>query len=908
MKSTPPSSEVNLSTQVTKWSFVALALFTPLALMAQEEPDDDDVYELAPFEVSTSRDRGYTATSSLSGGRLATDLRDTAAAVTVLTEEFLADIAATSFLEAAAWAPNAVPQEEIDGANIYNDYSVRFRGLSAGFQSRNYFRWYINSDSYNTDRIDFSRGPNSIVFGDAGVGGVANVSSMRAYGSKESNLALQWSSWGGARLTADTDIPVNESFSLRVAGLYQRFDDWRDVGGTDREGFFVTGTYYITPQTYIRAEFEYGNLHRLITFGTLEASSNWDGVTTVSEPLPAGVPVPGGLFRQGSNRIVLTVGDDDLGLIDWRTWGGTGGTYRQLLPEPQPGLPESLVIPDHEISFQAENAGVENPYWTGSIFFNHTFTPNLFLEIALNYQEQERRVKRWFFDGILVDVNEFLPSGEPNPYLGQSYGEARYWTENQLNEVFAVRASLAYIWETSWTQQRILLSTGYRHDRFESESYEYVRTDGTNPDVTSAANRIYARRYESLLGNSVPAPPAVDPVSGIQTRNARTRAFFSEKPIAYGQLAVQGRWLDEKLVTLLGMRYDNYHENINERASDVRDPVTKEFLAFGQKIKADEQDVWSATASAVYHVTDMFSLFANYAESYDPGSTAIGINGDSLKPLLSEGLEGGLRVNLLDGRLVGSITYYTNEQVNDRIRGESGSINAIWGFLDMEDELVDNYSDRQSFKGSGWEFDFTAMPTENWRLFFNFSIPETELVDGYFDTRDYFNQNVAFWNSEADRLEAEGEAILADAVRSNITNIENSINSFAAGRRLDDTFRYTANIFTRYYFAHDTLKGFSIGGGANFRGERLVANQPGGAFDYVYADDYMLISLVVGYERELGSGLLSLQLNVSNLFDEEIVRPTSYGVYSTDDGSVFVPDRFTVQAPRRFLLTANYKF
>ncbi|HRE79844.1 MAG TPA: hypothetical protein PLN52_02290, partial [Opitutaceae bacterium] len=44
---------------------------------------------LTPFTVSTERDVGFVATSSLAGGRLATDLADTPAAYSVITREFI---------------------------------------------------------------------------------------------------------------------------------------------------------------------------------------------------------------------------------------------------------------------------------------------------------------------------------------------------------------------------------------------------------------------------------------------------------------------------------------------------------------------------------------------------------------------------------------------------------------------------------------------------------------------------------------------------------------------------------------------------------------------------------------------------------------------------------------------------
>src|SRR5688500_15410486 len=67
---------------------------------------------LSPFEVRDDSDNGYTATSALSGGRTDTPLKLTAAAVSVMTSQFLQDVAATDFTTMLQWAMNVVPDND----------------------------------------------------------------------------------------------------------------------------------------------------------------------------------------------------------------------------------------------------------------------------------------------------------------------------------------------------------------------------------------------------------------------------------------------------------------------------------------------------------------------------------------------------------------------------------------------------------------------------------------------------------------------------------------------------------------------------------------------------------------------------------------------------------------------------
>src|SRR5687768_8646167 len=66
--------------------------------------ESDDTIKLTPFTVSTDKDDGFVATSALAGGRLATDLRDTPAAYSVITREFIDALNLIDLQGAAEWS------------------------------------------------------------------------------------------------------------------------------------------------------------------------------------------------------------------------------------------------------------------------------------------------------------------------------------------------------------------------------------------------------------------------------------------------------------------------------------------------------------------------------------------------------------------------------------------------------------------------------------------------------------------------------------------------------------------------------------------------------------------------------------------------------------------------------------
>ncbi len=89
---------------------VKLVCLAALAVPFVQAQDTDDVFELSPFSVDVSGDVGYAAQNTLAGSRLNSRLKDTPAALSVYTKEFMSDISADSVEEALDYAVNLTPE------------------------------------------------------------------------------------------------------------------------------------------------------------------------------------------------------------------------------------------------------------------------------------------------------------------------------------------------------------------------------------------------------------------------------------------------------------------------------------------------------------------------------------------------------------------------------------------------------------------------------------------------------------------------------------------------------------------------------------------------------------------------------------------------------------------------------
>jgi len=860
---------------------------------------------LSPFEVTSTRDIGYTATSSLAGGRLSTELKDTPVSLSVLTREFLDDIAANTFLEAAEWAPNTANVYSYSGANLFNDYQTATRSLGASFQARNYFIWYLNSDAYNTERLDFARGPNSVVFGDANVGGTANISTKRAYRGSLTEVQYRNSDWGGkGRATIDFNRALTDKWYVRLNGLYDHSKLWEDRMKIDREGWFVTTTYQPFQHTSIRAEYEWGNIERVLASTPVDSLSSWDGATTIAAPLTAG-NFGGGITRRTADFLTYVPASPILGIVNWRNFGATVGNSRALdvrVPGFSPaGFP---VLPYHGWNFTPPNNIADNEYHNYSVFFEQRVGQNLFLEAAYNHQEQYRYVDQLFWEGVSVDVNQFLPDGRANPYFRQRYTEVgNTQRQTQGNKVDDYRVSAAYLLKTGLTDQRFLVSVGRRVDYFELELRRLGRVgNAAARDMFNAANTVRMRRYESELDTGWVAP--VGTFNGITTRYGVQNSQDQDQTITYLQAAASGGWFNSRrLKTLVGVRRDTL-DRLGNNGVLFRGP-DNDITGRGPLVRTLKKDVTTLTIGGVYQVNDGLGLFANFGQSFQPAGLAIDINNNSLPAPENEGIDVGVRLSLLNGRISGSISYYETEQTNVRIAGSATEVNAIWADLGRSDTLPAGYNDTYKLKGRGVELDFTANLTPSWRLLANLAFPETEQSDGYAATIAYTNANLAGWRAAANALT---DTALRNRILTNITAVENRLSGFADGRELNNTFAYTANVFTNYAFKEGALRNFTVGGGVNFRGRRLATNRPTSAFDYVYASPYQLVTLTAGYRTKLFGRDVRFQLNVSNALDDEFKRYTNYATYTVNGVSSFEGNRFKIQDPRKISLTTTVRF
>jgi catecholate siderophore receptor len=215
------------------------------------------VLDLAPFgeTITVSDGGGYQADSISSGTKTLTPLRDVPQSVTVTTKELIRDQLMLSIGDVMRYTPGIQVHQ---GENNRDQVVIRGNSSSADFflnGVRDDVQYY--RDLYNLERVEALKGPNAMMFGRGGGGGVVNRVTKEAEFRAFREATLLAGAHGNRRLAGDLDQPLNDRVAVRLNAMYESTDSFRDGVGRDRYAFNPTLTYAPGRRTRITLAYEH---------------------------------------------------------------------------------------------------------------------------------------------------------------------------------------------------------------------------------------------------------------------------------------------------------------------------------------------------------------------------------------------------------------------------------------------------------------------------------------------------------------------------------------------------------------------------------------------------------------------------------------------------------------------------
>jgi hypothetical protein len=339
-----------------------------------------------------------------------------------------------------------------------------------------------------------------------------------------------------------------------------------------------------------------------------------------------------------------------------------------------------------------------------------------------------------------------------------------------------------------------------------------------------------------------------------------------------------------------------------------------------------------------YNRSSAFSLPARTVRLFPQTLAATDFEGG--RSVAGETADYGAKFPLWKNKLFATVTYYETKAKDQARNGGLGTyktgIPNIWTTLNNAGILAANRisldavtspiaaAQASSFdnQSKGYEFELTANPTPSWRLVLNFSTNETIESNTALEIRNYYAANSPFWlegtrgrlviNGTPGQLAAsennpnDGLNTIYKAIQDQLGALNDQFISSDGARALGVPVA-AGNARTSYSFREGILKGISIGGGARWRGERVLAytsSDPQTRRE-IRSAAQLTVDGDLAYRRKLGflgrGYELTVQLNVANLLDDDDLLYT--GAYT--DGRFRT---FSIPVPRAWFVTTTVRF
>jgi catecholate siderophore receptor len=213
------------------------------------------VLSVAPSSATVTITDAYGVSAVNTATKTLTALRDIPQSISVVTKEQIRDQSMSSVSDVVAYVPGITSHQ---GENNRDQLVIRGNSTSADFflnGVRDDVQYY--RDLYNVERVEALKGPNSMMFGRGGGGGVVNRVTKEAGFTSLREITLQGGSFGNKRFSGDFDQSLGNKFALRVNGLYENSGSFRQHVELERYGVNPTATLILGPKTAVKLSYEY---------------------------------------------------------------------------------------------------------------------------------------------------------------------------------------------------------------------------------------------------------------------------------------------------------------------------------------------------------------------------------------------------------------------------------------------------------------------------------------------------------------------------------------------------------------------------------------------------------------------------------------------------------------------------
>jgi len=584
--------------------------------------------------VDSSDDTGYRATNTISGTRLNTAIRDIPMPIEVITEAFIEDTAAGDLREALAYSSGIVLESQNDAGaeNSFNtiggvhnpegatsnknETTYKVRGFITDATLRDGYRRQFASESANIGRVEVIRGPAALLYGIGNFGGIVNYLPKLPPAEATQEATLTVGNRGHRRGVHSIGAPLGGEWDVRynVTTAYEENESHTELRSDERIFVSPIITMKPTENTEITLDFEYG-----------KEDDNAVGFQSIRARADVAADQQDRLERAGfvvfPNKNLKTM-----------RWSG----------------PDTFVDTEYSNArFQvthrfADNLNVLFGYNDSSVEFG---VRDIGGAIQTNVGPENMR------NTVVVAPADALNGDaefDAGPVAGAIFQGQWFERDEQIDRE-QVRFEVNYSFDVLEGNEILGFSNSFLLGRSEERSEKNIFARGTERDkytYKDPTDSSYIRF--GINGDGTAAPSIEDKSLNIDTSwNQGT------------YLVHQGKFWNDRIMTVAGLRRDR--NDLFSFTDDLLDNVRNESRPGSQ-----EKDTTQTGLS--FEVNDRVSLYALKSDGLMPNFEGYrDAYGNAMEAVVARSEEVGVKFDIIDNKLSGTISAYRIEQTGTPI-------------------------------------------------------------------------------------------------------------------------------------------------------------------------------------------------------------------------------------------------
>lgn len=509
--------------------------------------------------VTVTEREGYVTTATSTATRTLTPLRDVPQSITVVPREQIRDQMMMSVADVVRYVPGVTSHQ---GENNRDQLIIRGNSTSADFfvnGVRDDVQYY--RDLYNVERVEAIKGPNAMIFGRGGGGGVINRVTKEAGFTPLREVFLQGGSFGNKRFTGDLDQPLGNKLAFRLNGVYENSDSFRKYVNLERYGISPTLTIAATKQTKITLGYEYFHDGRVADRGI-----------TSFQGRPADVPIEtyygnpdDSHVRAGVNLGSVLV-DHQAGRVSIRNrtlFGNYDRFYQNYVEGAVSADKSQLPLTAYNNATQRFN--VFNQTDLSGTAFTGRIRHTLLGGVEVGRQSTDNFRNTGFFNNTATSF--LVPYSNPTTFVPVTYRQSATDANNHLK----LNLAATYVQDQVQLSRRLQAIVGLRFDHFDLQ-YHNNRTSENIRRIDNLVSPRAGMVFKPIEPVSVYANYSVSylPSAGDQFASLTT-VTQQVKPEKFSNYEVGVKW---DVSRYLAFNTSVYRlDRTNTRSTDPNDPT-----------------------------------------------------------------------------------------------------------------------------------------------------------------------------------------------------------------------------------------------------------------------------------------------------------------------------------------------